>query len=169
MGKLPEKLNLDEIVKFIEQQDPDTKVYVGCDSERHKIKGTWFADYITVVVVHLAGRHGCKVFGAVQRERDYDQNKNKPAIRLMTEVYKASALYIELAKVIANDMEVHLDINPNRDYGSSCVVDQAVGYVRGVCGVIPKIKDEAFAASYAADRYKEIYGLPYSSELYNEE
>jgi predicted RNase H-related nuclease YkuK (DUF458 family) len=41
-------------------------------------------------------------------------------------------------------------------HGSSCVVQQAVGYIRGMCNVTPMVKPEAFAASYAADRLKEI-------------
>jgi predicted RNase H-related nuclease YkuK (DUF458 family) len=31
-----------------------------------------------------------------------------------------------------------------------------VGYIRGVCNVIPMVKPRAFAASYAADRLKEV-------------
>lgn len=153
---LPEKLDLEEIKKFVDQCSPTTKLYIGCDSERFKKAGKWYADFITVVVVHIDGSRGCRLFGAVKREPDYDKNKHRPAIRLMTEAYKVAALYIELAKVIDRPIEVHLDINPDVEHGSSCVVDQAVGYVRGVCGVVPKIKNEAFAASYAADRYKEI-------------
>ena len=36
------------------------------------------------------------------------------------------------------------------------VVAQAIGYIRGTCNVIPMVKPEAFAASYAADRYKSL-------------
>jgi hypothetical protein len=62
-----------------------------------------------------------------------------------------------LAEVLeGRDVEVHLDINPDEQYGSSCVIQQAVGYIRGVCNVIPMVKPEAFAASYAADRLKHV-------------
>ena len=75
----------------------------------------------------------------------------------MSEVYKVSELYLQLAEVLeGRDVEVHLDINPDEQYGSSCVIQQAVGYIRGVCNVIPMVKPEAFAASYAADRYKSL-------------
>mgnify|MGYP003350749309 CR=1 FL=1 len=53
-------------------------------------------------------------------------------------------------------VEVHLDINPDEMYGSSCVVNQAIGYVRGTCNLTPLVKPNAFAASYAADRLKEV-------------
>jgi predicted RNase H-related nuclease YkuK (DUF458 family) len=49
---------------------------------------------------------------------------------------------------------VHLDINPDEMHGSSCVINEAVGYIKGMCNVIPLVKPNAFAASYAADRYK---------------
>lgn len=151
------KLNLDEVREFILSQSPETKVYLGADSERMNIDGVWYADYILAVVVHIDGCHGCKIFGEVSRERDYDQRKDRPAMRLMNEVYKVSALFQELAETLEDrHVEVHLDINPNEMYGSSCVINQAVGYIRGTCNVVPMVKPKAFAASYAADRFKSL-------------
>ena len=123
------------------------------------------ADYISVVVVHIDGKHGCKIFGCVKRDRDYDQNKSRPAMRMMAEVRKSAELYNKVFDAlvsrpeIAVNMEIHLDINEMAKHGSSCVVDEAIGYVRGVCGITPQIKPDAFSASYAADRYKEIVGM----------
>lgn len=151
------KLNLDEVRNFIEAQTPETKIYIGCDSERIKIDKVWYADYITAIVVHINGNNGCKLFGGVIRERDYDQKQNKPRYRLMNEVYKVSELYLKLADVLVDrNVEVHLDINPNEMHGSSCVVNEAIGYIRGTCNVIPLVKPDAFAASYAADRFKGL-------------
>jgi predicted RNase H-related nuclease YkuK (DUF458 family) len=53
-------------------------------------------------------------------------------------------------------VEVHLDINPNEIYGSSCVIQQAIGYIRGTCNVVPMVKPRAFAATCAADRLKSL-------------
>lgn len=151
------KMNIDEVKDFINAQSPSTKIYIGADSERFKIDGKWYADYTLAVVVHIDGCHGCKIFGEVQRELDYDQKKSKPAMRLMNEVYKVSELFQTLAGVLEDRyVEVHLDINPNMMYGSSCVVQQAIGYIKGTCNVIPMVKPRAFAASYAADRLKEV-------------
>jgi predicted RNase H-related nuclease YkuK (DUF458 family) len=151
------KLDLHEVKSFIMAQSPSTKVYIGADSERYKIEGKWYADYTLAVVVHIDGCHGCKIFGEVQRELDYDQKKSKPAMRLMNEVYKVSELFQSLADVLEDrHVEVHLDINPNLMYGSSCVVQQAIGYIKGTCNVIPMVKPNAFAASYAADRLKHV-------------
>ena len=151
------KLNLEEIKAFIDAQSPETKIYLGADSERFNMNGVWYADYILAIVVHINGNNGCKIFGEVQRERDYDQKQSKPRYRLMNEVYKVSELYLKLAEVLGErEVQVHLDINPNEMHGSSCVVNEAIGYIRGTCNVIPLVKPNAFAASYAADRYKGL-------------
>jgi predicted RNase H-related nuclease YkuK (DUF458 family) len=151
-------MDLDEVREFIMNCSETTCVYIGADSERYRGKDElWYADYTLAVVVHYDGSRGCKVFGSVSRERDYDQRKDRPAYRLMNEVYKAAQLYMDLAESIGDrHAEVHLDINPNIVHGSSCVVQQAVGYIRGTCNVTPMIKPKAFAASYAADRMKEL-------------
>ena len=152
-----EKMNLAEVKKYIESQSPSTKIYIGADSERFKMNDKWYADYTLAVVVHIDGCHGCKIFGEVHREVDYDQKKSKPAMRLMNEVYKVSELFQSLADVLEDrHVEVHLDINPNEMYGSSCVVQQAIGYIKGTCNVVPMVKPKAFAASYAADRLKHV-------------
>jgi predicted RNase H-related nuclease YkuK (DUF458 family) len=156
-GVAMRKINLDEVREFITKQTPETKIYIGCDSERFKIDKVWYADYILAIVVHMNGNNGCKLFGEVHRERDYDQKQNRPRYRLMNEVYKASELYLKLADVLeGRDVEVHLDINPSELHGSNCVINEAIGYIRGTCNVVPMIKPHAFAASYAADRFKEL-------------
>jgi predicted RNase H-related nuclease YkuK (DUF458 family) len=116
----------------------------------------WHADYIIAIVVHIDGKHGCKIFGQVTRERDYEIKRDKPRMRLMNEVYKVAEMYLQLAEIIPNDIEVHLDINPNLMHNSSIVVNEAVGYIKGMCNVVPLVKPNAFAASYAADRLKSL-------------
>ena len=151
------RINFEEVKAFADAH-PNSEIYIGCDSERTKVKGVWYADHALVVVVHIGGRHGCRVFGQIDRERDYDQNKGRPRMRLMTEVMKVAELYLGLAKVFGEDFDcaVHLDINPNLMHGSSCVVDEAIGYIRGMCNVIPMVKPHSWAASHCADRLKEL-------------
>jgi len=154
-----QKLDIEELKDFINKQGPDTRVYIGCDSYRRKLNGIWNAYYTVVVVVHMNGRNGCRVFGDITHEPDYDQKKNKPAMRLMNEVYKAVALFEELLPVIGERaVELHLDINPNKMHGSSCVVEQAIGYVKGVLGVVPKVKPDGWAATHAADHFRTHLG-----------
>jgi len=148
-----QKINLQEVQDFIKQQGPGTRVYLGADSVRYRFRHTWWAEYTVAIVVHVNGNNGCKIFGEVSRERDFDQRVDRPSMRLMNEVYRVSEMYQRLSPVLADrEVEVHLDINPNDHYGSSCVIQQAIGYIRGTCNVIPMVKPNAFAASYAADR-----------------
>jgi predicted RNase H-related nuclease YkuK (DUF458 family) len=156
------KFNIPQIKEFIDRQGPDTKIYIGVDSERIKRDKIWYADYTAAIVVHIDGKHGCKLFGEVTRERDYDR-VDRPNTRLMMEVFKVSELYLKLAEVLENRaVEVHLDINPDESYTSSNVVAQAIGYIRGTCNVEPLVKPRAFAATYAADRMK---GLQVANEF----
>ena len=125
------KLNLDQVKEYIRNTSSSTNIYIGSDSVRFKKGDIWFAEYATVIVVHHDGCRGCKIFGQLESERDYDQKRDKPRMR---------------------HVEIHLDINPNERYGSSCVISEAVGYIKGMCNVVPFVKPQAFAASIAADR-----------------
>ncbi len=150
------RIDVEEVAEFARSCGPDTKIYLGCDSERLLVGNVWYADYVTAAVIHVNGNNGCKIFGAVDRERDYDQNDYKPRLRLMNEVYRVAELFIELSGGVDLPIEVHLDLNPNEIHNSSLVINEAVGYIRGTCNVIPLVKPRAFAASYAADRFKDI-------------
>ena len=149
-------LDINQVTSYIAASSANSKIYIGCDSERFRYKNKWMADYATVAVIHIDGNRGAKIFGEVTRERDYDR-VDRPNTRLMMEVYKVSELYLKLAEVLEDrEVEVHLDINPDDHYASSNVVSQAIGYIRGTCNVIPLVKPEAFAASYAADRLRGL-------------
>lgn len=151
------RLDLDEVREFIENSSESSKIYIGSDSERHRRGGVWFADYAVVVVVHKDGKHGARVFGEITTERDYDQKKDKPRVRLMTEVMKAAQLYLDLEDAIGDrECQVHIDINPDHKHGSSCVISEAVGYIKGMTGVTPRVKPEAWAASICADKFPEL-------------
>jgi predicted RNase H-related nuclease YkuK (DUF458 family) len=154
-------IDIEAVKSFILAQSAETKVYIGGDSERVHLKEGWVIDYTLAIVVHIDGNHGCKIFGEIQREDDLQwDKKSKPRMRLMTEIYKISGLYCQLADVLEDrDVEVHLDINPDLMYGSSCVVNEAIGYIKATCNVVPMVKPNAWAASYAADRLKYILNI----------
>lgn len=152
-----QKFNLEEVKEFIRKSSQDTKIYIGADSERFKRNGVWLADFAVAVVVHIDGSKGCAVFGKIDTERDYDQRKDRPATRLMGEVMRASQMYLDLVESAGDrKIEVHLDISDDVVNGSSCVTSQAIGYIRGTCNVVPMIKPDAPAASFAADRLRHI-------------
>ena len=46
------KIDIVQVAAFIAAQTPETKIYLGCDSERVKINGAWHADYVLAIVVH---------------------------------------------------------------------------------------------------------------------
>ena len=153
-----EEFDIEKVKEFIRNTSTTTSIYIGADSERYRGRNDqWYADYTVAIVIHLDSSRGCKVFGKVDSERDFDNRHDRPATRLMNEVYRAAQMYLDLIDAIGErHCEVHLDINPDEMHGSSCVIQQATGYIRGMCGFPPKVKPEAFSASYAADRLKEI-------------
>ena len=153
-------LDIEEVKEFIRKQSTSTKIYLGVDSERFRIGKEWYADYCLAVVVHIDGNHGCKVFGEVIREKDWDKKPSKPIQRLMTETYKIAELFLKLEDVLQDrDFQIHLDLNKSDEFGSSCAVHQAIGYIRGVCNVTPQVKPDALAASFCADRLKYVLSL----------
>lgn len=147
-----QKFDFEQIREYLDNQSDASRIYIGCDSSTFKRRGNWYANYYKVIVVHIDGCRGCKIFGEVETELDYTQNKKKPLHRLMSECYKVSELYLKLAEITPRDIEVHLDLNPDERHVSSLVISQAIGYIRGTCNVVPLVKPSAFAASYAADR-----------------
>lgn len=145
---------IEELVELLFTLESSTKIYIGTDSVRFRKNGRWFAKYASVCVVHMNGNKGCKVFKARSIEPDYDLKKNRPSMRLMNEVMKSCELYNQLAPFIDEfDIEIHLDVNPDPKHGSNCVAQQAAGYVLGVTGVEPKLKPDAWCASFGADHY----------------
>ena len=75
----------------------------------------------------------------------------------MQEVYKASELYLALQESIGErEVEVHLDLNPSKKYVSNLIVENAVGYIKSTCNVVPMIKPNSWAASSVADRLLKI-------------
>lgn len=150
-------IDVEEVRNFLSSQSEETKVYLGCDSERVRVGEHFYADYTIAIVIHINGKNGCKLFGEVIREKDFDQRIDKPNVRLMNEVFKVSEMYLKLADVLSDRYcEIHLDLNPSELHKSNAVMQQAIGYIRGTCNIIPFVKPKAWAASYAADRYKEI-------------
>lgn len=150
-------INMEDVDACLAQCGPDTKIYVGCDSNVYYKRGVRMARYTSVIVVHIDGCRGGKIFYESTKERDYAPQRRKPNVRLMQEVYKVSDLYLRLIEeseyALLLDVEIHLDIHPNKQHKSSEVVNEAIGYIRGVCQETPKVKPEAWAASAVADAY----------------
>jgi predicted RNase H-related nuclease YkuK (DUF458 family) len=149
------RIDAQEISDFIKKEElnSNTKIYLGVDSQAFKHNGVWYADYYMVVVVHRNGRNGCKLFYERITERDFSSDKKKPSYRLMQECYKAADLYAKISEVIIDyEVEIHLDLNPNKKYASSAVINQAIGYIKASCNVLPLVKPDSWAATHCADK-----------------
>ena len=148
---------IEDIVDLLITLDENTKIYLGCDSVRYRKGNRWFAKYATVLVVHMNGKHGCRVYKHRSVEPDYDLKKNRPKMRMLNEVRKVCELYTQVAPFIDEfQCSIHLDINLDPKHGSNCAAAQAAGYVLGVTGLDQNqivFKPNAFASSFCADHF----------------
>ena len=152
-----QKIDLNQVQAYLDNCSRDSKIYIGADSERINIDGIWWVDYMTCLIVHIDSKHGGKIFASIVRERDYDQKVNKPKMRLMTEAYKAAELYLDVADMIEDfPCEIHLDLNPLEIHASNCALSEAMGYIKGMCGIDPVVKPASWAASNVADAVKRL-------------
>lgn len=142
--------DFDEIKKEIKASSKATAIYVGTDSVRKRRSVT----YVTVIVIHYEGKHGAKIFQDIKVQRNYEKSPKALRMRLMTEVGYAASAAAEIIECVGDrPFQIHLDINPCEDHGSSIVVKEATGYILGMFGFKPKLKPESFCASFAADKY----------------
>ena len=146
-----EEDQIKQILETLDSLNSRTRIYFGCDSIR-KWKGkNWQATYATIVAIHKNANSGCALFYYTSSEIDYDNNASKPRMRLMNEAYKVCEAYLQLQPFISKyKSEIHLDINTEPKFGSSCVAKEASGYVYGLTGQKPKLKPDSFAASCGA-------------------
>lgn len=149
---------LDAARAYLATVPAGSDVYIGCDSSRYRDKqGIWYASYTTVVVIAMIDdvgrRAGCRVFTTTDKQRDYDQKKNRPMMRMMNEAYRSAEAFQQLQEdLMAHNVEVHLDINKDPMHGSNVAHSAAVGYVKGVAhGAAVKTKPDAWAATHVAD------------------
>jgi len=165
------KFDIDEVKAFIDKQSKETKIYIGADSYRFKTdrdeqgkplkQSQWYARYTTVVVVHINGKNGCRVFGTIDTERDYDAKHSRPFLRMMNEVRRSVDMYLQLAEVIGDRaISLHIDINPDEKHGSNVAYQAAIGYVKSMTGIDAVAKPNAHASSFAADHFRHYREEP---------
>lgn len=151
------RFDAEEVKALINRHSMETKIYFGCDSYRFKKEGIWYARYTTVCVIHKDGKHGCAVFGKIDTAQDFDNKKERPVMRMMAEVYRVADLYNEIADGIGDrEVSIHLDINPDKKFGSNVAFEQARGYIKAMTGMDPVMKPGALAASFCADHFRQF-------------
>lgn len=148
MKKMKE-IDIEEVRSYI-VENPKAKIFFGCDSTKYRKGRVWHARFVTAVVVYEKDKN--KIFGEISYEKDFDKDPGRPQLRMMNEVYKVSEMVSKLEDILGNRyFEIHLDINPNILHGSSVAINQAIGYIKGVNGISPKVKPDAWCASHVAD------------------
>lgn len=159
----------DDIVEYLSKVEG--RVYIGCDSVSYKKynkdtgKHEKWAKYAVAIAVHINNCNGCKAFHYVVDEPNFDGKENKPRLRLMSEVYKSVDAYLKFEDLLIDrEVEIHLDVNPEKCHASNAVAKQAVGYVKGTTGIDADIKPNAFAGSYLADHIAR--GKPMPKDFY---
>jgi predicted RNase H-related nuclease YkuK (DUF458 family) len=123
------------------RSNPNTVLYVGCDSQN---KGE-VTNYATTIVMHV-GNTGCHVI----YNREVVPRINDMWTRLWNEVEKsvAVALYLKEHGIEVDNIDLDLNNDPNE--GSHKLVQAATGYVRSL-GIAARIKPEVLPACHAAD------------------
>ena len=145
-------LDIEYIKEFITSH-PDSKVYLGADSQRVRKKKVRFA---VVVIIHYNGCNGARVFHEVSYDKIVDAKLGRPFNRMMKEVQLVTDLYTQLEDVLIDrEFEIHLDVNPEKGTGSNVAHAAAKGMIWGMVGVEPICKPNAFAASCAADKFSK--------------
>jgi uncharacterized protein len=149
---------LDQAAEFISRQSEETKIYIGTDSKRKlAFPKVYNVIFTTVIICHIDGSKGCKVFADVELKRDY---RGDIQARLLEEVDRAIQCHQGIKYSVGDrEIQIHLDINSNPRYKSNSVAKAAQGWVKGVCGIDAVLKPHSFAASTAADMYHQKFGL----------
>ncbi len=141
-----EEVTIEDIIKFLSDTSDNSTVHVGCDS--HFVKNKCI--YAIVVAVCTPGRGGTYFFARRKLKR---KNFLNMKLRLLKEVENCLALADLISeKTHRDDIQVHLDINPNKLYKSSLVFTSATSWVKSQ-GYECIVKPDAWASSCLADTY----------------
>ncbi len=135
------------------------EVWIGTDSFNRGGGGNYH--FATAIVVRMTedlggvtvGRCGMIIYAKYSKSFKA-MKKAGVNERMVYEVGKSVGVAYELAPLLdlyEVPLEIHADINANPMHESNKALSEAVGYILGM-GYQFKIKPEALAASYAADR-----------------
>jgi uncharacterized protein len=141
--------NINQYVKDFIKENPYCKVYIGCDSQKHRK----LVKYACTIVLHVIDKydigHGAHVLA-------YYESSNDPKYKdKFTRLWKEAELSIKAAELIKDcgkPITIHLDYNSDEKFYSNVVYKSAMGYVAGL-GFDVKGKPDAWSASYTADSF----------------
>jgi len=153
-----------ETYKYILETCDNTVIYIGVDSQKIKTRKARKnkrrirkARYVTSIICHIKGNSGAKVFVGSSVHNMIDVNIKKPFNRLFKEAQMVAYTYLVLKDVIGSrKVELHIDINPKQSEGSYIAYHSSMGFIKGLTGITPITKPNAFASSYCADHFVKL-------------
>ena len=137
------------------------EIYVGCDSQVNRSHTVYSVAIGLRRLIDGIG-HGVHVIHTREYEDLVNNEKGDIINRLWEEVMKLSqvALFLRENDFDVSVVEPHVDANVHKftngsksENYSNAIYSQALGYLRGLGFDNAKGKPEAFAATYAANRY----------------
>ena len=137
-------VGFNEVLNAVESSRGKRELHVGCDS--HFIGNRCI--FAVVIALYEKGKGGTYFFARIKKDRKLFHNLK---IRLL----KETEYSISLAGLISNaqnDVNVHLDINPNEAFKSNVVFTSATAWVKSL-GYQCIVKPDSWASSWLADAY----------------
>lgn len=123
-------------------------VHVGTDS----LQTGRYTQFVTVVAVLNPPKGGRAAY-----TREVVPRIKSLRERLWSEVWRSTQVAMNLAPVVAGEITVHIDANPQERYMSSKYVQELVGLAVGQ-GFRAVIKPDSWCASHAADNVVRHHG-----------
>jgi predicted RNase H-related nuclease YkuK (DUF458 family) len=143
------------IIKFKKDTDEKSKelglersikAYIGADSQNYLS----FTRFVCTIVLHVEKNGAHVIVSRFDLPKIYDYR-----YKLLREIDMLGELgrnFKEFFRSVDMDLELHGDLNKSSNHKSNGVVEEATNYI-GHLGFKLKIKNEAFAATYAADHF----------------
>lgn len=136
------EINYIEFIKNYLNEKPDTKLYIGTDSQNRN-KHT---DYAFVIVLHYQNKGAKVIYSKLTLDRIKDSGT-----RLLKEVEYSLQIASELRDGgLDIPITIDIDFNPDERWLSNKFLTSAIGWVKGM-GFECRAKPDAFCASYCAD------------------
>jgi len=150
-GRIDVPINdyIESLVRAEREKGYTVNIAIGTDAQRRGKRHK----FATVIAVMSEGKGGKIIYSTF-----YDKGELTMTDKLLAEVYKSMDVAYELAPTLAKlniKPEIHVDINSNPNHPSNKVLKQSVGYILGM-GYDYKVKPDAYASSYCADRISKL-------------
>ena len=138
--------SLQHVLDSVKANKDNCEIHVGCDSHFVKDKCV----FAIVVAMYEYGKGGTYFFARLKVSRRLFMNMK---LRLLKEVELAITLADLLSVFLEREnLNVHLDINPDKRFKSSQVFTPATSWVKSL-GYQCIVKPDSWASSWLADAY----------------